>query len=357
MLISWSLWGDERSFPRLPIFDIPIGSSVVLVFLFMGVAGMLFNSENRIFKALTISSLILLVFLDINRLQVWVYLWVAILMITSYSRKLLPDDIKIQTLQMLLIALYCWAGLHKLNPYFIEDQIGWILEPLISTQNVSPAIGIIAAISELSIGVLLFFTKTRKIGFLILLCFHLSLLTLLGPIAKDWNSVVWPWNLGMIGIAYCIFIRSGTHLKGNLLSNLKRFPIFAFFFLLFAVLPAFNSFGYWDEQLSFKMYSGTQSEGIFYLAEEDRHCIPENAQQHLVVLKKQNRLGLIIDQWAFQDLKTPMYQSERTIKKLGEKLCSCVSNQNIAELEIIIAGRWSKADERSIYMKCNQLLQ
>jgi hypothetical protein len=127
--------------------------------------------------------------------------------------------------------------------------------------------------------------------------------------------------------------------------------------VIWGLFPLANVFGYWDEQLSFKMYSGSNPEGMLLMKTLDEDCFPKalkvyytrdpNGDQNAVVL---------IDDWALLEMNTPFYISERTLKQLGRQWCSCLERPEEGAVEMLRVRKWSRRDLENWSIGCTELM-
>lgn len=366
ILICYPLWlNDFRSYPKLPFFESFEFSFInnLDYFLFAILLGnfilLLFGIVSRYLTALFFASFLLLILNDINRLQVWDYQLFAMLFVLLFTNKH-QSKLTIKTLQIIMVCVYVWGGIQKLNIYFIEDVFPWFLEPF-GLENYLKDHHVLAyciALLELLIGIGLIFKKTRQIVFYAAVAMHVFILIILSPIGHNWNQVVWPWNICMIGLLYLLFYKKNNAIFENPIAETRSFLPFSIILLFFGIMPIFNFFDAWDEQLSFKMYSGISPEGIFYYQNQRVSCIPSDIKEKFVhVTPSSKKQRIILDDWAFYDLKVVPYKSKKRILQLGKKLCQCVEKPELAGLELLEVERWDKKKDSFIKHSCLELLQ
>ncbi len=130
ILLSLPLWHGQRMFPLVPMIPglptLPAPFDYALVGLLL-----LTLALNAIWiqRRFTIALLLLifwLVFFDQMRLQPWVFIYVLILIpfarldFSKEKEKASYSLAVLNYLQVLLVGVYCWSGLHKFTPSFIE---------------------------------------------------------------------------------------------------------------------------------------------------------------------------------------------------------------------------------------------
>ncbi|MEM1323544.1 MAG: hypothetical protein AAGG75_25000 [Bacteroidota bacterium] len=355
LFMTPNLWQAERAFPLFSLLEAPAWLHQYLYYTCIaGLLLILFLSPYKKAYGLYFLALLPLLLLDLNRLQVWLYQFSLFLGIIALGRKKL-ESYRLQALQLALAATYFWSGLHKLNTYFINDIFPDLLTPL--GFEAGPALGLAAALLEMSLGPGLLWKRSRPYFLALAVLMHLFLLGLLGPLGQNWNAVIWPWNIALIAIAWLLFYQSPYAIHYQLWTKLRQFPIFVVVILLFVLLPGLNRFGYWDEQLSFKMYAGMQPEGVFYLNREDQVCFPEVLGNDWDKNQNPNRPGehfVIIDQWAFAELETPPYTSATSLRQIRQKLCACLRYPAGGRLEVIHGHPWDRSKESTTVYHCTE---
>ena len=270
------------------------------------------------------------------------------------------------TLQLVLIFTYLWSGIQKLNIYFANDVFPWLmtsfsaLEPLGEFAYLGYAVAIIEAL----LGVGLIFSKTRKITIWASTIFHISILIQLAGL--KWNYVVWAWNIAMIAFNWILFsdkpiFKNSSNISFGLLksifkTNKSAVTSFSLVVILFGIMPLFNFFGKWDEQLSLKMYAGASSEALLYFNDEDLECVPTVHLKKVYegIYSEESRIDM--DDWAFDELTVPAYGGDWAYKRAGYEFCQCVEEKGLAGIEIFKVNRWNKKTDTEI-VPCNKLIK
>jgi hypothetical protein len=302
MLLSAALWWPTsgRTFPVLPAFDaldmIPAQAAWVFSTLFC-VACVLYATgrlTTSVFLPVVLSLASLLCLLDLNRLQVWLWLWVLLWLADGY-------DLRTQTTAShlrpwILAGVYVLSGYSKITPWF-QVNFDWFCDglaltrPLVGNTTLAYATGL----GEMAIGPLLLVPATRTLGKWAATLLHLYILLLLSPLALHWNSVVWPWNIAMIGLVWQVF--SG---KNAVWPALRPFPIVIL--VLVWLMPLLNRKNLWPETMSWKMYANTHREASIVAAgARTSDCMPR-----IWPMTDQN---LLVDDWAYKDLNVPPFNS------------------------------------------------
>jgi len=360
VLLSWKLWiASSRSFPTIPFFDfldIPLVSTIEYFMfgtLLLGLIALAILPSKKQIALIVLIVSGLLILQDITRLQVWFYQLIFLIWVL-YFRNETNKKIVLNSIQISICLVYFWSGVNKLNVYFIEDTFPWFFgkTPFLQSFAESQLIAISVALFELFLGIILLIRRTRLIGIYLVALFHLIILLFLGPLVHNWNEVVWPWNILMIVLVILLFKNEESQLFKKY--QFKQFYPLLGMLLLFGLMPFFNIFKKWDDQLSFKMYSGTNPEGTLYFSIKDDVCFDPSIQS--IILGYQTR-RVVIDDWALHEMKVAPYTNSRTVKHVAKKLCECFENTEIGGLEYLEVYRWSKAKEQTVQIPCKDLLK
>ncbi len=327
ILLSFKLWISDRNFPMTPLFDSlnSISSSVnyVLFFCSIGLIISLFFIKNR---WLYFSLLILFVFLilqDQNRLQPWVYIYLLLLL--SYFLFKEAKHQQLNFMRIILIGVYFWSGMQKLNPQFNEVAFKSILSNLFGItdpdllENLLP-FGYLLPVIETSAALLLCFPKTRKWGVYILILMHLFILVYISPLGINSNTTVYPWNVAMMLFLLLVFYSDHSPIFTAVsFEDLKIRIITA----LVWILPVLNFFGYWDHYLSFSLFSGkTDKYYIMIHTSEVSKINPEYCQYFTEIKNLPDKKLIDISAWSVKELNVPFYPEMRTFRSVAKSFCS-----------------------------------
>ena len=221
--ITWRLWTPQTDFPQIPFFgwlvDVPGGVDwIALVGTFIGLTTILFVNDRWSKPAigLFLVSTSLLVLLNQHRLQPWVYL----LLVTSSLLICLPNRICLTWLRRIVISIYLYSAISKLDYQFVftvGDQmldvlvgfLGLELDAFPSWLRISLVLCL--PIGELIVGALLLFRKSAPIAARLAIGLHVSLLLALGPLGLNHQQGVLIWNIWFIVQAWLLFAASAKN--------------------------------------------------------------------------------------------------------------------------------------------------
>lgn len=337
ILLSWPLWHGQRLFPLVPLFrDFPaLPAPVDFILAGLLLAALLLNAFRlrRVFTIVLLGIIVALVFFDQMRLQPWTYLYFLVLIpfaLVDFSEekdKMPSSSALLNYLQVLLIGVYCWSGLHKFTPSFIEVVHPYLLKSLFRVpdghwllQNLE--LGYAAAAIELLVGLGLIFPKTRNLAVWGAISTHLLIIAWLSPIGGNTNYVVIPWNMAMIALVWLSCYGQKNRLSLWLPTQPKlRMATLALAMLVW-VMPALNLNNQWDAYLSFNLYS----ERISHMYVGLRKDALKQADERLSAYYVEGNLieeGKAIDvtDWSYKELHVPVYAAPRVFRAIGRHFC------------------------------------
>lgn len=329
MIVAPGVWTEDRGFPTVPAFpwipDLPSPLSIaltaglalsLLVVVFLPSPGRLFFVPPAL---LTVHALF-----DVSRMQPWAYQYGLMFLALALVRG--NDDPAGRRLPVawaacgaILGCLYFWSGLQKANAAFAHEVFPWLLQPLgKDLVERLQALWPVAPILEASIGLLLFVPRTRVWGLVLAVAMHGFILLALGPFGQNYDSIVWPWNIGMVAMAFTLFWRNDEPILRNAWSQ----PLGKAIVVLVGILPVLNFVDRWDGFLSGSFYSGKLRGGWIYLTADAARRLPHayvegNAG---LVQESPNRFRLDVLQWSMSGMNAPPYGEPRFYPALVKKL-------------------------------------
>lgn len=328
ILMSTHLWIKDRSFPAAPVHSIleqlPNWSTLCLsIALVAGLLIIIFSINRKILIA-EIAIIVMLCLLDQNRMQPWVYFYFLFLLVSVFGLTFSMSS-SLNMLRLVLIAVYLWSGIQKFNEGFVNVVFRNLIESFLAVKNkgdlekLIPA-GYLIPVIEVLIGVGLFFRKTRKWALIGAVVSHLIVIIFL--FTKN-NSVVIPWNVAMLLLAFTLFY--GTQDSINIFQREWRTQtvVYSMVSLLIFIIPAFNKIGWWDDYLSFKLYSENTKELFIAVSDEQLPALNHQFDAYFITLPKGLEGGALIstNKWAISELNVPCYPEERVFKKVCRKFC------------------------------------
>ena len=271
ILTCWPLF-TARAFPHLGLFEIPdIVHLSVAALLALASTFVVISGGSRRLLWVTIALLGFCIATDELRLQPWAFEIFVFLIVLAVCA---PAKAR-AGMQLYLVGLYLWAGLHKAQGEFIDRVVPWFAEPfdfeLSATSTLVVGIGIVVA--EAGGGLALLLLPLRRVAVLVLLATHLGVLLVLGPWGHDWDLNVWPWNVGQALLLWLLFWperKSGFEI-------LQRAP--KAILIIAVIVPALHLGAWWPANLSHALYAGNYAQPGFLVRQAGAPAVMKGGQR------------------------------------------------------------------------------
>ncbi len=329
MAICYPLWCNQNGF-------IPVGFSLgIEPFFLLGAALFAIICLPQKSYLYLVFLLVLGICLTANftRLQIWIFHLGGLLLLLGWSNRRQIDVIRIS-----LAAAYCWGGFNKINPWFAEFQLDWLLEKpfFVAPFRYNTGVGYSMGIIELLLGILLIFNKLPKLTLLATLLMHCFILLLISPFGLDWNDVIVPWNLALMVMNIHLYQHREVQSQGSFTMPMY-FAIFLFF-----IFPSWQYIGIGQQPLSFNMYAGDQLEGTLYFHESDLKNINENIKKYVYRTDNQNdkTCYLKIQDWSMHSLHVPAYSEKWAMQAYAKQFKANLTLPDSAGIEILTVSHW-----------------
>jgi len=351
-IISYKVWIADRYFPVAPVFDFLSLPNEFHLFLFVisliGITSAFFFPSKKFLLLSVIIIEMLSCLLDYMRWQPWEYQYLLTFVFFFFSKDRKQFFL---LLTFLLAATYIFSGIHKFSGSFLysfwDRTILHTLLDLPYSIIKKPLVhysGLILSAIEIFIGVGILFSRHRRyISFLAILM-HLFIAILYGPFGLNYNIIIFPWNLAMIGLVLVLFYKN-TQINFSLFFFKNKLNVIIL--LLLGVMPALSLFGKWDDYLSFNLYSGNTRTLAICVDDVQEYPELEKHKSKGRSTKFCNNAYLInTTTWALDELKVPVYPEERVFKILHDRFnqkypnvkntfvyyCYPYKNENIREV-------------------------
>ncbi len=272
------------------------------------------------------------VMLDQQRFQVWAweFFWLTLFLNVASPR------IALWCCRALVVGIYFYSGISKLDLGFVETQGLWL------SQGLQQAVGWEAAawgpvsdlgllgfpLGELLVAGLLVFPGTSRWGVVGSWLMHLTLLLALGPLGWDQKPGVLLWNGFFLLSVPMLFIGNepqgpslrevwrnvtascSSHRGQSLLSRGDRFCVIAV--LALSLWPALEGIGFCDHWPAWAVYSSRPEIVSIAVSEDEVTRLPESLQTHIGPPEPLSDWRPVsIDQWSFAQRNCPVYPQGR----------------------------------------------
>jgi uncharacterized membrane protein YphA (DoxX/SURF4 family) len=328
MILSTKLWFGERTFPEVPAFEFltflqPVGNILACLAILLLIC-ILFTRFPQKFIIGFVITAGFLALMDINRFQPWFYQYLLMFFLLSSFNFRCDDTRKQQalvtTLKLMVAAIYFWSGLQKLNPHFLTDTFPWLMEPItnhLSGGNIGSfkILGYAFPLIETFTGICLLINGLQRPAIIIASLMHLFILFVLSPFGHNYNYVVWPWNVVMIGFNFMLFFDE-TALKLIDFRNTVSYHAPKIVIILFVMMPLFNFFNSWSSYLSHNLYSGNTDNGVICISDSVKTRLSSNISKYAVADGHQYQIN--IKYWCMQELGIPAFPERKNFEKVTD---------------------------------------
>lgn len=355
--ISYPLWfyNDMRVFPTLPIMSLDFLAFDLLNFILLSIIllGIMFLPHQRLFYLLFTVLIIVLLIQDTLRFQLPFVVFSFMLVLLYFNNQEREQQL-VQALGFILIGTYFWAGIHQLTPFYIYNTFPNQF-PFSGLAEGLLFIAYIPSILALLTSITLFIPKFRKIGLGLATAYHVIQLILHLPFTHWENIVLWIWHITTICLIFLFFTNSKTPVFAGFFTHLKTFPIIAYVFLIFGILPIFHLFVPFHDTLALNGYTSNSTKHTFYFHEKDRYCLPLEVEQYIfsnttdTEERKIQRIEL--NDWVQQEFGVSIGHSSSNLSAITNRLCSCLQIPRRAGVELVKIDRWT-LEEIPFTVKC-----
>ncbi|WP_164103151.1 hypothetical protein [Candidatus Laterigemmans baculatus] len=350
LAVTWRLWMPQELFPRVPLLRFALAAPAVLDYLALAavVVGLLAMAARGVTRrGASLRWLVPLGFgvavvLDQHRLQPWAYqisALAALFALCTASRGLF-------WIRVLTIGIYGWSAVGKLDFQFVHTVGTQMIEAMVrlvgrAPENLSPewvrgaALGL--PVGEAAVAILLAWphrngpqrsgTWTRRIGVVLAVALHTTLILVLGPIGLGHQPGVLVWNLFFALQAVLLFwptTRSSSELgvEGPPVRESEKRESSAaagWIVVLMLSLPVLERSGRFDHWLSWALYAPHSSRATVYVTPEAVGRLPESlaalveqpSESDALELGMGRWVRVPIDRWSLATLGVPIYPQDR----------------------------------------------
>jgi uncharacterized membrane protein YphA (DoxX/SURF4 family) len=368
LLIAPRLWFHNRFFGPLPpldglpatppVFDWLVYAALILLLPLVG----LMRRPRRLIL-LWCALFAARAAVDVSVWQPYFYQYAAMLLSFALSGGVERSDQRADAVLnvncLIVAAVYFWSGLNKLNYRFLSagleavpglDQLLSPLAPWIAPSTFAP-LTVAMPFVEMAIAIgLLSGRRPRRVAATAAIAMHVLILLSIGPLGRNHNPVVWPWNAAMIVFVAVLFLRPDEVVAGRVLwgrgSTLHRVGL-----VLFVVGPLLGFFGLWPPSLSFRLYSFRFYAADIYMTEALRDRLPPDARAQVEPVSVFFSLvpagggpatkvgpyagGLNISDWSERELHAFIPAQLRAYEQVFAKLCALADVSTDALLLVV----------------------
>ena len=324
VLATWPLWWGGTDFSVIPwsgwLVGVPLAVDRGLVVALLGGAAAAVLAPQRGGRtglAVLLASLGFLVLLDQHRFQPWAWL----MLLETLAVLALPARTAQRWIRWIIISLYVWSAVSKLDAAFLTGRGPWLLTGLldglgletvlIPPQRLARAAWLLP-LGELAAAAALAFGRTRRLGRLLAVGMHAALLVALGPWGHDHHLGVLLWNAFFLIQTPLLFGRDAS--DDSVLSVAHRSPpkeILAKGILAATIAaPALEPWGLWDHWPAWAVYSDRPEVVRMWVSESALEALPQGLPS-APPLPLSDLCELRFDEWSFGTQRSPVYPQAR----------------------------------------------
>lgn len=365
-LSTWPMWWGTETYPAIPLFNglhfVPVAVDRVLATALFCASLVLVVTRPRWHGPLlsvfvvTLGGLILL---DQHRLQPWAWMfWLEGVALLTMR----PDEAR-RWIGWLVVSIYFWSAVSKLDAAFLSGRGPWLLEGLLQALNLNPAmigaqrlrsIAWLFPAGELFIALGLAYKPFRGVAVWAAAFTHVTLLLTLGPFGYDHYPGVLLWNVFFLVQNIVLFQRHGGDASFQIgpwdagesadIGPRRSSRLGKCVLLAAIVAPTLEIVGFYDHWLAWAVYSDRPEVVRVFIHPDERERMPVDVP---VILREpitdQDWCEISLDQWSFQSRFCPVYPQGRYRLALARILAEHVSTPD-GSLFVYVAdspNRWT----------------
>ena len=337
ILLSSNLWLQDRFFALTPILPdlikIPSFVSYGLVFVLLGSLTLSIKNQSIWFVLPALICLSALILQDISRFQPFVYMYMYMLCVAVYVSFLGRVEDSINALRVMVVGIYFWAGVQKINHSFYTHLFPWFIEPIVPREILDQQfvfyLILLVPFLEIFIGLFLLSPLTRKIGLFMALAMLVFVVACLGPTGHNWNNIVLPWNIILYVLDIVLF--RDSKVPASQLLKPKSF-IHSSAIVLFLFLPLLSFFDKWHAYPSFQLYSANIEEAYIQGPQSLFDTVPS-----MKAVQKGDRVWF--QDWSHEEMNIIIYPEKRVFHSVARALCEKVSKADRNQIYLTVHSK------------------
>jgi hypothetical protein len=325
--VTWPLWVPTGDFPRVPFLGwvtVPawVEWTALGAFGAATIASLILGAQrpaNRWSVTVGVAALGLLVLADQHRLQPWVYQLVVLSLVLAW---LSPNE-SISLARLLVVSIYFFSALSKLDRSFFNAGGGQIVDGLMRCCGLNEHLGAhgrtalagLFATAELLLSAGLCWRRSRRFAWPALIAMHVLLLAALGPWGAQSKPGVLLWNVYLIVQNFVLFGLAGEA-EFSPAPVASRGPAaqwiirgLAAFVMLF---PLTEPFGVCDVWPAWAVYATGPVRLRLFVEAGQRERLPSEIRAYVQTPRYEDDLCLVrIDRWSLDTCQAPLYPQNR----------------------------------------------
>ena len=362
-ILSWRLWISGRLFPLVPVIArlpaVPFPFDYIWFALILGLlAAICLRAQSRKLVIAFLALAGVLCLFDQMRWQPWFYQYFFMLAALGFYAWKQPavknNRAALNCCALIIVSIYFWSGVQKLNASFINEVWPGMAEPLLrflpgGLKSLPRSTALIIPLLEICVALGLLTRRFRNASVILAIATHAVILALLIPTGE--NIVVWPWNIAMGFMVLILFWQNRDTTAGQIVVPKRAFHMLVL--ILFAILPPLSLFGLWDSYLSSALYSGNNYRGVIYITQPVMDRLP--VALHEYVWTDVQPMFLDTTLWAYGELNVPVYPEPRVFRRITEQICMYAEQSSDVQLGLKEKPNVFTGIRQTRYFDCRHL--
>ena len=347
LALSPKLWLSDRLYPLTPVFSFlgripePFDFLIYTALLAILIAIAIGRKPAKLIGVFAVIAIIVALF-DQSRWQPWFYQYLAMLIAVGlYYHDGIHDDRHhpaLNVCRLIVGSIYFWSGAQKLHTDFVGRIFPWLIEPFAGwlPHSMAPIIhsfGFVAPFIEIGIGIGLLTSRFRQYAVAGAITMHSLILLCIGPLGRNWNNVVWPWNITMMVLVVLLFWKRPDLPAREIVwprgQRLQRIVL-----ILFGIAPALSFLNLWDDYLSSALYAGYRNEPILQLTNSLADRLPKEILNCVYLTEKPGVNVINLLHWSLNEMNVANYPAPRIYRSVARYICSYTKQPS--EMNLII---------------------
>jgi hypothetical protein len=326
IMATWPLWTPGSPFPQIPWLAAagwlpPAWDWLALAAIAAG-AVLLFDPRGRgtvSGAALMSLGLMAALVVDQQRLQPWAYEYLLVTAILALQ----PRAAGLRCCRWLIISIYAWSALSKLDAAYLATNGRDLLFGLLQSFGLQPggwrdgglrSAPLLFPLGELAVAMTLAIPRFRRIGLVLSTVMHLLLLWVLGPFGLRHEPAVLIWNAAFIPQNWLLFRTAQVNTDGTADSDVSptRAVAARVITLIAVVAPLLEWFGWWDHWPAWGVYASRPAQIVMLVEETAIDRLPPSLQSHVGPPEPLTTWRpVLLDRWTLAELNCPLNAQQR----------------------------------------------
>lgn len=338
---TYPIWIPQSRFPAVPFLEmlcpVPGVVDAVLfgVILALSILLLIIGPQGKFRSLLWLivaAALTLTFLLNQHRFQPWAYQFAVL----SIFFALTTPGIARRLATWLMLSVYFYSALSKLNPAFVNElgtdflntfgsMVGLSLEP--GTLGEWKWLTLAFPAFEMLAFFLLFNRRTRKLGVIAACLMHLGLLLILGPLGLNHSWGVLLWNLFFMGQVILLFWFSPVEVAAFTGSWQERIAQFVCVVVL--LFPTLEVVGIGDAWPAWGLYASHVGRTHCFIVRHAVDSLPEELHAYVDINSTDDLLVPVeLSRWSLETTGAPIYPGRRFAFAAGRSLVMKTNTDN-----------------------------